>query len=397
MKRSIVLAAAITMQMCLGGIYAWSVFVPALQRDFGYSSAQTQLVFGTAFLVFTVSGVFTGALQDRYGPRWLGVASGVFLAAGYVVGSVGGDSFPVLWLGFGGLVGLGIGCGYVCTIATAVKWFPERKGLVAGLAVAGYGAGAIVLSGVAESLLRRGWEVLEILGTIGLVYGPIVVVAGLLLTVPAHSRARVPVRFERRRLLRDRRFWALCVAMFCGTLPGLLISGNLKPIGLSFELPAVTAALSISTFAIGSGSGRIVWGLLSDRFGCRRTALFALVAIAVSPFPLWLAGSTEGGFLVAALFAGFCYGSSFAVYPAQVAELWGARVMGTVYALVMVAHGLAAEVGSGVGGWLFDLSDSFVPALVLAGGAAAVGWVAYRVLLTDRAIRASTGSRIERR
>lgn len=378
--RFTILAAAVVMQLCLGGVYAWSVFVPALRRDFGFSSAETQLIFGTAFLVFTVSGVFTGALQDRHGPRWLGVASGVFLAAGYVVASMSGGAFPLLWLGYGGLVGLGIGCGYVCTIATAVKWFPERKGLVAGLAVAGYGAGAIALSAVAESLLGRGWGVLEVFRAVGLAYGPLVAAAALLLTVPPHARARAPVRFERRRLLRDHRFQALCVAMFCGTLPGLLISGNLKPLGLSFGLPAVTAALSISAFAAGSGGGRIVWGLLADRLGCRRAALLSLAAIAASPL-LLLAGRTEATFLAAALLAGFCYGSSFAIYPAQVAELWGARVMGTVYALVMVAHGLAAEAGPGTAGLLFDLTDSFAPALVLAAGSAAVGWVAYRVLL----------------
>jgi len=381
LKRFTVLAAAVVMQLCLGGVYAWSIFVPALRLDFGFSSAQTQLVFGTAFLVFTVSGVFTGALQDRHGPRWLGVASGAFLAAGYLVASASGGDFALLWLGYGGLVGLGIGCGYVCTIATAVKWFPERKGLVAGLAVAGYGAGAIALSAVAESLLARGWGVLEVLGAVGWSYGPLVAAAGLLLTLPPAARAREPVRFERRRLLRDPRFRALSVAMFCGTLPGLLISGNLKPIGLSFGLPPVTAALSISAFAVGSGGGRIVWGLLADRLGCRRAALLALVAIAASPFPLLLAGGSEAVFLAAALLAGFCYGSSFAIYPAQVAELWGARVMGTVYALVMVAHGLAAEVGPGAAGLLFDLTGSFTPALLLAAGSAAVGWVAYRVLL----------------
>jgi OFA family oxalate/formate antiporter-like MFS transporter len=171
--------------------------------------------------------------------------------------------------------------------------------------------------------------------------------------------------------------------MFCGTLPGLAISGNLKPIGLSLGLTVPIATQAISCFALGSGTGRIAWGLVGDQFGGRRMALLALALIALSPLLLWFAGHVDPAgyaFLGAALFAGFCYGSSFALYPAQVADLYGAQVVGTVYALVMLAHGLAAEVGPGIGGLLFDLTGSFLPALGLAAVLAAAGWGAYRRL-----------------
>ncbi|MFH0944459.1 MAG: MFS transporter [Planctomycetota bacterium] len=387
MTRYLVITAAIVMQMCLGGIYAWSAFVPELREAYGYSAAQTQLVFGTSFLVFTISGVFTGRGQDLRGPRPFGVASGVFLAAGYLVASVSGGSFLLLWLGIGVLGGLGIGCGYVCTIATAVKWFPSRKGLVSGLAVAGYGAGAIVLANGAELLFERGWQVLEVFRAVGLVYGPVVLLAGLCLIVPASDGAAFPLTLRRRELLRDRRFWALCAAMFCGTLPGLAISGSLKPIGLFLGLTAPIAVQAISFFAIGSGTGRILWGLAGDQLGGRRMALLALALIALSPLLLFLAGlaDPEGyAFLGAALFGGFCYGSSFALYPAQVADIYGARVVGTVYTLVMLAHGLAAEVGPGVCGLLFDETGSFLSAMVLATVLAAAGFVLYGTLSARR-------------
>jgi MFS transporter, OFA family, oxalate/formate antiporter len=381
MKGTLVLVAAIAMQLCLGGIYAWSIFVPDLRREFGYSSTQAQLVFGTAFLVFTLSGVVTGALQDRHGPRPLGVASGLFVAAGYATAWAGGGNYAILWLGIGVLVGLGIGCGYVCTIATAVKWFPRRKGLIAGLVVGGYGGGAVLLANGAEYLFRRGWEVLDVLGVVGIIYGPIIILAGLALSVPPGEAEASPVTFERKRLLGDRRFRALCVAMFCATLPGLLICGNLKPIGLSFGLPPEAAPLAVSFFAIGSGGSRAIWGFLSDRFGRRRLASLAMISITIAPLSLWLAGGDEFGFLAASLLVGFCHGSSFAIYPAQTAEFYGAPVLGTVYALVLVAHGLAAEVGPGMGGLLYDLTGSFTPGLVFAGVVAAVGWFGYRSLL----------------
>jgi OFA family oxalate/formate antiporter-like MFS transporter len=165
--------------------------------------------------------------------------------------------------------------------------------------------------------------------------------------------------------------------MFCGTLPGLMINGNLKPIGLSFGLSSSTATMAISFFAVGSATGRILWGFVNDRLGRVRSTVLALSLIAVSALAILAGESRELGFLIITLFVGLCYGSSFALYPAQVAEIYGAEVMGTVYALVILAHGLAAEVGPGIGGLLFDLTNSFSPALIFAGSVAAVGVVGY--------------------
>ena len=248
MKRFGVIIAAIMMQGCLGGIYAWSVFVPELQMRFHYSSAQTQGVFGTAILVFTFSLIITGPLLDRFGPRLLSTASGALLAVAYLLASSKGDTFIWLWVAYGVLGGLGIGCGYLCPIATAVKWFPQHKGLVAGLAVAGYGGGAIVLANVAQWLFVRGWEVLSIFHLVGLVYGPLVVFAGFFLFVPQRDCNQKTTPFRRRVLFRDPRFWQLFLAMFCGTFPGLMINGNLKPIGLSFGFSAHVATMAISFF-----------------------------------------------------------------------------------------------------------------------------------------------------
>jgi len=373
-RRVLVLIAAVLVQSCMGGIYAWSAFVPHLREAHGFSAASMQLVFGTCFLVFTVSLLVTGRLLDRSGPRPLMVASAVLLAGGYLIAAAAGGSWFLLWLGIGVVGGLGIGCGYLCPIATAIRWFPAHKGLVAGLAVAGYGGGAILLANLAEHLLARDWSVSRIFVLVGATYGPVLLLAGMLLFTPPDAGEEQTVTFRRRDLLHDARFWKLFAAMFCGTLPGLMISGSLKPLGLWFGLGAGAAA-AISTFAVGSALGRVAWGWVHDRLGGRRATLCALGAIAGSVAVLAGAGATVPTFVTAALLAGFCYGSSFALYPAQVAEVYGARVVGTVYAVVMLAHGLAAEVGPGTAGWLFDVTGSWFPGLALSFVVALAGLV----------------------
>jgi MFS transporter, OFA family, oxalate/formate antiporter len=187
-------------------------------------------------------------------------------------------------------------------------------------------------------------------------------------------------RFRRTILFKDYRFWKLSVAMFCGTLPGLMINGNLKSIGLSFGLSSSTATMAIIFFAIGSAIGRIIRGFVNDQIGRVRSTVLLLSLIALSSVLVLAGENRELGFLIISLIVGLCYGSSFALYPAQVAELVGVKIMGTVYAMVILAHGLAAVVGPGIGGLLFDMTNSFFPALIFAGVVAAVGVVGYSYL-----------------
>jgi OFA family oxalate/formate antiporter-like MFS transporter len=363
MKRYVVLIAAVVMQMCLGPIYAWSTFVPALQQTFGYSSRQTQLVFGTSFLVFTTMGVFAGRILDRFGPRVLSVFAGASLGSGYLLASLRGDCFPLLWLGVGGLGGLGIASGYYCAVATPVKWFPRHKGLIGGLAVGGYGASAIVLTNVAKLLFDRGWAVLEIFQFVGLVYGPIIMLMGLLLFSPPDTHHHEVATFRRRTLLRDRQFWALCIAILCGNLPGQVVSGNLRPMGSFFHLSETVALQAITAFAIGNAVGRVFGGFAHDKLGGRRALISALGMVALSILSLIGAGLSGYGWLASAGLVGFCYGCNLGLYPAHVADLYGAHLVGTVYALAMLAHGVGGQIGPFLAGWAKDATGSFLPAL----------------------------------
>jgi len=380
-KRYLVLVACMIMLLCLGTGQAWSAFVAPLEKEHGLLTRQTQLVFSTGTFFFCFMIIFAGRLHDRLGPRPVAVASALILGAAWLLASIKGANFLFLWLAIGVMVGTGAGAGYVCAIATAIKWFPRHRGLISGMMAAGFACGPILLSTVTEVLLLHGWHVLSIFGLIGCVYAPIILATGLLLIVPPGQpgAAAEVAAFRRRKLLTDRRFWTLFVGMFCGTLPYLTVIGSVKPIGLAFGIGAAAVA-AISTMASGNAGGRIFWGFVVDRFGPRRSILSAQFVTILSMLCLILLGSRHPViFLVAVSGVGFCYGSNFAIYPAAAARLYGTHVLGSVYPLIMAAQGISS-IAPTVNGFLYDRTASFVPGLSLATAVAVLGIVICAIL-----------------
>lgn len=377
----VAVAAAFVMQVCLGGIYAWSAFVPELHARYGYSTAQTQFVFGATIAVLCLAMMATGRIQDRRGPRLLAAAGGVLLSAGYLTAGFFGSTFAPLLLGLGLINGLAIACGYVCAIATGVKWFPRHKGAVTGLTVGGYGGGAILLSAIAQFLFARGWPVLHVFRLVGLIYGPVIVAASLLLAVPRPApHAGLPVA-RRRDLWRDRRFLALGVGLFCGSIPGLTVIGNLKPMGLGAGLSAAVATASISALAAGNITGRMAWGALQDRWGAGRITVLSLLGCGASVLLLAAAGGRGPAFLAAAALVGFCYGGTLSIYAAQAAHLYGVHAVGSVYAAALLLHGAAALAAPPLAGWLVDRTGGYGWPIALAAATGAAGAWGYRRLM----------------
>jgi OFA family oxalate/formate antiporter-like MFS transporter len=373
----------VVVQVCLGGIYAWSTFVPYLVADAGLTVTQTQIVFGLLFGVFTLSMVVAGRLVERWGPRRIAVFGGFIFGIGYLVASRPEGSFPLTLLGISLLAGIGTGAGYVSALSTSMKWFPERKGLVTGIAMAGFGGGAVLLASLAEALLSGGTEVLAVFAGIGLAYGATVMIAAMVLRFPAAAqagmaRAAPPVE----RLVRDPFFLALVVGMFCGTFAGMLVIGNLTPMALSVEIPARQAAAAVSVFAIGNAAGRIAWGWIADRTS--EWMIPAKLATIALPLALLAGVGTAAPFIAVSFAVGFGFGACFVVYAANVAARYGLSAVAAVYPLVFLAYGAAGIVGPPAGGWLFEQTGSYTPAIVLSCGVVGIG-IAGTVWLLRRA------------
>ncbi|MFH1572327.1 MAG: MFS transporter [Gemmatimonadota bacterium] len=387
MRRYLVLAAAVLVQVCLGGIYAWSALAEALQQELGYSARQTQLTFGTVFLTFTTAVLVTGRLQDRYGPRPLVAVSGLLLMAGYGLAH-SSSSFPLLWAGVGLLGGLAIACGYISTIAAAAGWFPRHRGAATGAVVAGYGSGAIAASQLIAHLRAQGVAARDLLLLLGSGYGLVILLGSVAVVAAPRTAGRVSRPSLRvRTLVRDPRLQQMFLAFLLGNLPGLMVLGSLKSIALTRGLPEAVAVAAISAAALGNMAGRLLWGAASDRLGYHRSAVASLLFIAAAQAGFAAAGSGSPGFLGLTFAVGFGFGSCLVLHAAQVGRIWGAERFGSAYPPVMLAHGLGALAGPYAAGWSFDATGSYGPALA-AAVASVVAALAVYGLLRPAAARA---------
>lgn len=376
MPRHVILIASIIMQMALGGVYAWSTFVPELRSGYGLTGWQAGLIFGSTIAVFTVTMLAAGRWLERVGPRPVALLGAVIYGVGYWVAGSSSGSWLWIWLGIGVVSGLGIGLGYVCPLTTCVRWYPDRKGMVTGYAVAGFGGGAIVLAEVAELLMEGGWSPLAVFRLLGITLALVIAACALVLRFPpppvTSTAAAAPE--TARTTGPDPHFWRLVAGMFTGTFGGLLAIGHLKPIALVAGLSSAAGAMAVSAFAVGNALGRIAWGGLYDRFGYR------VIPASLGFLALSLLGLLDSGvtwrFIGAALVAGFGFGACFVVFAADVAARYGVTRVGRMYPKIFLAYGVAGITGPLAGGWLYDLSGAYLwpvltASLITASGAVA--------------------------
>jgi OFA family oxalate/formate antiporter-like MFS transporter len=336
------------------------------------------LIFGTSIAVFTLTMVAAGRVLDRVGPRWMALGGAFFYGGGYYFAGISGGEWPALWLGIGVLSGAGIGLGYVCPLTACVRWFPERKGLVTGIAVAGFGGGAIILAEVAETLLSAGWEPLRLFRALGIFFWIWLAGCALLMRFPEGGRI-VAAAEAGEGIWRDARFRRLFAGLFCGTFGGLLAIGHLKPIALAGGISSQAGAFAVAGFAAGNAIGRIVWGMVHDRVGSQ------LVPLGMGFLGIALLGLLDSGvawrFVTASMVVGFGFGSCFVLYAAEAAAVFGVAQVPRVYPKIFLAYGVAGISGPSFGGWLYDLSGAYLwPVIVAALVAGSGGLVLLRPL-----------------
>jgi len=363
MKKWIILFSGVILQTILGGIYAWSEFAVPLVEDYGLTRQQTGQIFGLTIAVFALSMNPAARLLHRFGPR-LTASLGVFLyTCGYFLASRADGNFSLLLVSFGILMGSGIGFGYVCPLTVNMKWFPEKKGLVTGIAVGGFGAGAILISNLAQYLMHHhGYNLSQIFMFLALYPGAIAMLAVQTFSSPSDCSTKIKEqkKISFKSTLLSPEFLLILLGMFSGTFAGLLIIGNLKPMMLAAGLEEAIATLCISVFAAGNITGRVLWGQISDRLSPWKTILAAKLIFIFAITLLMMTGSDSALVLVACFSVGLGFGSCFVIYAAAVADLYGVKLFGKLYPLVFAAYGLAALTGPQTGGWLADFSGSYI-------------------------------------
>ncbi|MBC7333185.1 MAG: MFS transporter [Actinobacteria bacterium] len=381
MRKYFVLIASIFIMLCLGGIYGFSIFIPSLKAEYGLSTAQTQIIFGFTVATFAISLVIAGRLLQRLSPRIVGCTGALLFGSGYLLASFSVGKLSLLVAGIGVLSGAGIGFGYACSLTIPVKWFPRFKGLITGLSVAGFGGGAIVLSWLVRSLLEKGLEVLFVFRVIAISYGIVVFFSALIMSLP--SKVNVDDRnsyFPVIALIKERTLWFLFIVMFTGTFSGILVIGNLKPIGLSYGASEFYATLSISLLAVGNSLGRVIWGKIADKVGGSRSIPSALLFLSVSLILLSFFAGKNVFFSIITFLVGIGFGANFVLYATEISNIYGVDNLGGLYPFVHLSYGIAGVIGPTVAGWLFDLTNSYKISILSAAIVSACGAAIYMML-----------------
>jgi OFA family oxalate/formate antiporter-like MFS transporter len=386
-----VIFGALLIQLSLGAIYAWSVFAKPLQTS-GWTTADTQWPFTVGLVSFALVMVYAGRKLYVFGPRKLTAAGGILLGLGYfLAGIMGGDSFWPVLIGIGLMGGAGIGLGYVVPIAVGMQWFPDKKGLITGIAVAGFGLGAMIwvkLAGTWGGLITTYG-----LGATFMVYGAVfmalVLIGSLWMTFPPTFVPPTPDQqggkfdFHSNEMIRTRHYWSIFSTFAIGATAGLMCIGLMKQFpsqalvasGMGTALADATAGTAMVIFAIFNAIGRIGWGKISDVIGhavnCdhngRRTSLIIMAAsqgLFVATFP-YVAGMEYALYLFAALI-GFNFGGNFALFPAITTDTFGHKFFGQNYGYVFLAYGLGGTAGPMLGGYLGDMNN-FTLAFIITG------------------------------
>jgi len=355
-NRWLIAVAAVIMQICLGAVYGWSVFVKPLVAGEHWTLTQVSLNFTIALAFLGVGTVIGGLWMDRVGPRMVATVAGVLYGIGYIVASMGvkNHSLLGLYIGYGVLSGVGMGMGYICPVATITKWFPDLRGLMTGVAVAGYGAGALIMSPIAAKLILSRGIPYTFLG-MGVVYGVLVILTAQAYANPpegwrpagwqptsAVSKSATTETFTVAQAMRTWQFWLLFAMLFLNTSAGIMIISQASPMAQQIVgLTAVSAAGIVGLISIFNAAGRVFWAWMSDLIG-RAPVYFLLFAIQAVIFFALPHLTTRALFATAVAVVGLCYGGGFGTMPSFTADFFGAKYMGGIYGWVLLAWGAAA-------------------------------------------------------
>lgn len=396
-----VVVGALLIQLCLGAIYAWSVFTPSLvATPYNFTAAQTQLIFGVGLACFATAVIAAGHMQAKFPPSRVAALGGIILGAGYALAKFVGTSFIGHLMTLGVIGGTGIGLGYVVPIAVGVKWFPDKKGLLAGLAVGGFGFGALLWVKLAGSWghLIENMGVANVFLTYGITFAAVVLIGSIWMVNPpagykpagweppkvaAGHVANGAVNLTSMEMLRTPQFFALWLMFIAGAMAGLMVIGcialfgidALKSTGMDSKQAAAKAGTAMAIFfALANGMGRIIWGVISDKIGRKRSLFLICTLQGLIMLAFYKMGTSVALLYLSSAIIGFNFGGNFALFPAATADFFGNKTVGHNYGWVFTAYGVGGIVGPYLAGYFKtkavggDVSAWLTP-FVIAGSA----------------------------
>jgi OFA family oxalate/formate antiporter-like MFS transporter len=383
-NRWVIAAAGVLMQVALGAVYAWSVFRAPLIKQFGWSITEVTLTFTISIFVLGISAFFGGLWLNRKGPRIVAITGGALYGLGVFLASYSANRLWWLYLTYGVIGGIGLGLSYIVPVAVLVKWFPDRRGLITGVAVGGFGAGALITAPLATRLIES-VGVLSTFAYLGIAYLIVTVVAALFMQNPpegwrpqgwtptaSETSQRAGHDYTLGEALRTWQWYALWLLLFLNTVAGISIISQEAPI---FEeivgVSAVVAASMVGVASIGNAFGRVFWAWVSDLISRRATFL---VMFLIQVLLFWFLPSVTAVSLMTTLafVVLMCYGGGFGTMPAFAADYFGSKNVGPIYGLMLTAWGSASAVGPLLIAYMRQMTGSYHGGLHVIAGVMAV-------------------------
>ena len=380
-------AAGFLMQMALGAVYAWSVFRVPLSKQFHWSISEVTLTFTICIFVLGVSAFFGGLWLNKKGPRIVALTGGFLYGLGVFLASFSAGKLWWLYLSYGLIGGIGLGLGYIVPVTALVKWFPDRRGLITGIAVGGFGAGALVTAPLATYLIQS-VGVLQTFAWLGIVYLVVTMSTGYFMKNPPEgwkpagwvpsatlTAQRAAKDYTLGGALKTWQWWALWALLFLNTSAGISLISQESPIFQEIaKVSVIAAAGMVGIASIGNGVGRIFWAWTSDAL-TRRWTFLAMFLVQVGLFWMLPSLSTASVLTVVSFIVLMCYGGGFGTMPAFAADYFGSKNVGPIYGLMLTAWGCASAFGPLLIAHLRQSSGSYVGGLHLIAGIMAVSVV----------------------
>jgi MFS transporter, OFA family, oxalate/formate antiporter len=378
--RWLIAAAGAVVMMAIGGVYGWSVFTGPLQEEFGWSATQALLPYVVLHGMIFVGTFGGGRVQDRIGPRPVALTGIVVYSIGVGLASFTSDPGH-LWLlvaTYGVLGGLGLGMAYIVPPAVLSKWFPDKRGLANGIAVGGFGGGALITGPIGEPMIEAFGSVPPVLGVLGVGYLVVGVAASLVLRDPPKEAEDADDgggqgEFRLSEALRTPQFYLLTTMFTLSVIIGNAFISQASPIAQDISgVDAGTAAVLVGVLGIFNAGGRPGWAALSDKLG-RMTTFRVLLPISAVTFALMPnAGTVFAVLAVLGCVAVLNYGGTFGIMPSVAADFYGTDNAGAIYGAMIVAWSLGGVIGPLSISAVHDATGSFDPILYVFAGLAVV-------------------------
>lgn len=404
-RRWLVLIASCLINLCIGSLYAWSVFSSPLAEKLNILSGKSSFTSASLAIVFTVANsvgpitmISGGYINDKLGPKWV-VFFGGLLFGGGMLASGFATSIPMLIITYGLGCGLGMGLAYGCTINNSVKFFPDKRGLIGGIATATYGLSSVLIPPVANALMG----VVDVSRTFIILGGAFILIICLFSMfiikcpegycpegyIPPESAGGTKVRLNEEdwhQLLKDPIFYLMILMLMCGAFSGLMITSQASPMAQSIAGMSIgMAATAVSVLALFNAAGRVVAGYLSDCFG-RITVLLASFVLEICGLACLLTTGNGGTaqFMLGVSIMGICFGALMGVYPGFTADQFGAKNNSVNYGIMFIGFALAGFFGPTAVGLILTTTGAYTIAFLVAGALSVVGII---LALTYQAIQ----------